>query len=81
MTSKMKSLYLEGYDYSVFDLTRHDRVQIQVLLNIFRFYSRYYSTRSCINFERVLFSNTLEFSETAINSRITNGNFGQKNHI
>ncbi|XP_048225602.1 sulfoquinovosidase isoform X2 [Ricinus communis] len=28
MTSKMRSLYLEGYDYSVFDLTRHDRVQI-----------------------------------------------------
>ena len=31
MTSKMRSLYLEGYDYSVFDLTRSDRVQIQVL--------------------------------------------------
>lgn len=31
MTSKMRSLYLEGYDYSVFDLTGHDRVQIQVL--------------------------------------------------
>lgn len=31
MTSKMKSLYLEGYDYSIFDLTRDDRVQIQVL--------------------------------------------------
>ncbi|GMY19521.1 sulfoquinovosidase [Fagus crenata] len=30
MTSKMRSLYLEGYDYSVFDLTRHDRVQIQI---------------------------------------------------
>ncbi|KAK3004302.1 hypothetical protein RJ639_018664 [Escallonia herrerae] len=30
MTSKMKSLYLEGYNYSVFDLTRHDRVQIQI---------------------------------------------------
>lgn len=30
MTSKMRSFYLEGYDYSVFDLTRHDRVQIQV---------------------------------------------------
>nr|GMC79330.1 putative alpha-xylosidase 2 [Ipomoea batatas] len=30
MTSKMRSLYLEGYNYSVFDLTRHDRVQIQV---------------------------------------------------
>lgn len=33
MTSKMRSLYLEGYDYSVFDLTRHDRVQIQVLFD------------------------------------------------
>ncbi|KAM3738735.1 hypothetical protein ACB098_09G152600 [Castanea mollissima] len=30
MTSKMRSLYLEGYEYSVFDLTRHDRVQIQI---------------------------------------------------
>ncbi|XP_059668307.1 uncharacterized protein LOC132313526 [Cornus florida] len=30
MTSKMRSLYLEGYNYSVFDLSRHDRVQIQV---------------------------------------------------
>ncbi|PSS15735.1 Sulfoquinovosidase [Actinidia chinensis var. chinensis] len=30
ITSKMKSLYLEGYNYSVFDLTRHDRVQIQM---------------------------------------------------
>ncbi|XP_042942235.1 sulfoquinovosidase-like isoform X2 [Carya illinoinensis] len=30
MTSKMRSLYLEGYDYSMFDLTRHDRVQIQI---------------------------------------------------
>ncbi|KAA8517967.1 hypothetical protein F0562_015441 [Nyssa sinensis] len=30
MTSKMKSLYLEGYNYSIFDLTRHDRVQIQI---------------------------------------------------
>nr|XP_043609359.1 sulfoquinovosidase-like [Erigeron canadensis] len=30
MTSKMKSLYLEGYDYSVFDLTLDDRVQIQI---------------------------------------------------
>ncbi|GJV83557.1 alpha-xylosidase 1-like protein [Tanacetum coccineum] len=30
MTSKMKSLYLEGYDYSVFDLTHDDRVQIQI---------------------------------------------------
>ncbi|KAL5226399.1 hypothetical protein ABZP36_014664 [Zizania latifolia] len=30
MTSKMRSLYLEGYDYSIFDLTKPDRVQIQV---------------------------------------------------
>ncbi|KAL5745405.1 hypothetical protein ACOSP7_026551 [Xanthoceras sorbifolium] len=30
MTSKMRSLYLEGYDYSVFDLTRQDRAQIQI---------------------------------------------------
>ncbi|CAL5398171.1 unnamed protein product [Camellia sinensis] len=30
ITSKMKSLYLEGYNYSVFDLTKHDRVQIQM---------------------------------------------------
>ncbi|CDP09576.1 unnamed protein product [Coffea canephora] len=30
MTSKMRSLYLEGYNYSVFDLTKHDRVQIQI---------------------------------------------------
>ncbi|KAF7819084.1 Alpha-glucosidase yihQ [Senna tora] len=30
MTSKMRSVYLEGYDYSVFDLTRPDRVQIQI---------------------------------------------------
>ncbi|WJZ93799.1 hypothetical protein VitviT2T_012710 [Vitis vinifera] len=30
LTSKMRSLYLEGYDYSVFDLTRKDRVQIQI---------------------------------------------------
>lgn len=30
MTSKMRSLYLEGYNYSVFDLTKLDRVQIQV---------------------------------------------------
>lgn len=30
LTSKMRSLYLEGYNYSVFDLTRKDRVQIQV---------------------------------------------------
>lgn len=33
MTSKMRSLYLEGYDYSVFDLTKHDKVQIQVVLD------------------------------------------------
>ncbi|CAK7340243.1 unnamed protein product [Dovyalis caffra] len=33
ITSKMRSLYLEGYDYSVFDLTRHDRVQIQIQSN------------------------------------------------
>ena len=31
MTSRMKSVYLEGYDYTVFDLTRRDKVQIQVL--------------------------------------------------
>ncbi|KAK2652109.1 hypothetical protein Ddye_011965 [Dipteronia dyeriana] len=30
MTSKMRSLYLEGYDYSVFDLTRQDMAQIQI---------------------------------------------------
>ncbi|VVA37545.1 Hypothetical predicted protein [Prunus dulcis] len=30
MTSKMRSLYLEGYDYSIFDLTKQDRVQIQI---------------------------------------------------
>ncbi|XP_057721197.1 uncharacterized protein LOC130935459 [Arachis stenosperma] len=30
MTSKMRSLYLEGYDYTIFDLTRPDRVQIQI---------------------------------------------------
>ncbi|XP_027349207.1 uncharacterized protein LOC113860869 [Abrus precatorius] len=30
MTSKMRSVYLEGYDYTVFDLTRLDRVQIQI---------------------------------------------------
>ncbi|GAB2227916.1 hypothetical protein Droror1_Dr00009745 [Drosera rotundifolia] len=29
MTSKMRSLYLEGYNYSIFDLTREDRVHIQ----------------------------------------------------
>ncbi|KAI4325612.1 hypothetical protein MLD38_030994 [Melastoma candidum] len=33
MTSKMRSLYLEGYNYSVFDLTKHDRAQIQVHAN------------------------------------------------
>ncbi|VAH76007.1 unnamed protein product [Triticum turgidum subsp. durum] len=33
MTSKMRSLYLEGYDYSIFDLTKPDRVQIQVYGN------------------------------------------------
>lgn len=32
MTSKMRSLYLEGYDYSIFDLTKPDRVQIQVAI-------------------------------------------------
>uniref|UniRef100_M8D0S1 Alpha-glucosidase yihQ n=1 Tax=Aegilops tauschii TaxID=37682 RepID=M8D0S1_AEGTA len=31
LTSKMRSLYLEGYDYSIFDLTKPDRVQIQSL--------------------------------------------------
>ncbi|KAA0025932.1 sulfoquinovosidase-like isoform X1 [Cucumis melo var. makuwa] len=30
MTSKMRSLYLEGYEYSIFDLTKNDRVQIQI---------------------------------------------------
>ncbi|XP_058107452.1 uncharacterized protein LOC131251023 isoform X2 [Magnolia sinica] len=30
MTSKMRSLYLEGYGYSIFDLTKRDRVQIQI---------------------------------------------------
>ncbi|KAK8258648.1 hypothetical protein V6Z12_D13G001500 [Gossypium hirsutum] len=30
MTSKMRSLYLEEYNYSVFDLTQHDRVQLQI---------------------------------------------------
>ncbi|KAK9671199.1 hypothetical protein RND81_12G013000 [Saponaria officinalis] len=30
MTSKMRSLYLHGYDYTIFDLTQLDRVQIQV---------------------------------------------------
>ncbi|KAK4412844.1 hypothetical protein Salat_2931600 [Sesamum alatum] len=29
MKSKMRSVYLEGYNYSVFDLTKHDAVQIQ----------------------------------------------------
>ncbi|KAL6988025.1 hypothetical protein U1Q18_013771 [Sarracenia purpurea var. burkii] len=32
ITSKMTSLYLEGYNYSVFDLTRHDKVQIEECL-------------------------------------------------
>lgn len=35
MTSKMRSLYLEGYNYSVFDLTKHDKVQIQVMIDIY----------------------------------------------
>lgn len=30
MTSKMRSLYLKGHNYSIFDLTKHDRVQIQI---------------------------------------------------
>ncbi|KAL0359626.1 UNVERIFIED_CONTAM: Alpha-glucosidase 2 [Sesamum angustifolium] len=30
MTSKMRSVYLEGYNYSIFDLTKHDSVQIQI---------------------------------------------------
>ncbi|GMJ12170.1 hypothetical protein HRI_004886200 [Hibiscus trionum] len=30
MTSKMRSLYLEGYNYSIFDMTRNDRVQVQI---------------------------------------------------
>ncbi|XP_024524427.1 uncharacterized protein LOC9654271 isoform X1 [Selaginella moellendorffii] len=30
MTSDMRCLFLENYEYSVFDLRRHDRVQIQV---------------------------------------------------
>lgn len=30
ITSKMRSVYLEGYDYSIFDLTTPDRVRIQV---------------------------------------------------
>lgn len=30
ITSKMRSLYLEGYNYSVFDLTNDDSVQIQM---------------------------------------------------
>ncbi|MQL94119.1 hypothetical protein Taro_026771 [Colocasia esculenta] len=30
MTTKMRSLYLEGYNYSVFDLTKPDRVQVQI---------------------------------------------------
>ncbi|KAJ8472037.1 hypothetical protein OPV22_026380 [Ensete ventricosum] len=33
MTSKMRSLYLEGYSYSAFDLTKPDRVQIQIYGN------------------------------------------------
>ncbi|XP_050911324.1 uncharacterized protein LOC127126436 isoform X2 [Lathyrus oleraceus] len=33
MTSKMRSLYLEGYDYTIFDLTKLDRVQIQIYGN------------------------------------------------
>lgn len=37
MTSKMRSLYLEGYCYSVFDLTKRDRVQIQVRMLLFKF--------------------------------------------
>lgn len=31
ITSRMKSLYLEGYNYSVFDLTKVDRIQIEVV--------------------------------------------------
>jgi hypothetical protein len=34
MTSKMRALYLEGYDYSIFDLTKPDRVQIQVAISL-----------------------------------------------
>uniref|UniRef100_A0A1D1Y4N6 Alpha-glucosidase yihQ n=1 Tax=Anthurium amnicola TaxID=1678845 RepID=A0A1D1Y4N6_9ARAE len=30
ITSKMRSMYLEGYSYSVFDLTKPDRVQVQI---------------------------------------------------
>ncbi|KAG6466246.1 sulfoquinovosidase-like isoform X1 [Zingiber officinale] len=30
ITSRMKSLYLEGYNYSVFDLTKVDRIQIEI---------------------------------------------------
>ncbi|CAM6097225.1 unnamed protein product [Calypogeia fissa] len=30
MTSAMRSLYLEGYEFALFDLTRHDAVQLQV---------------------------------------------------
>ncbi|GJN06259.1 hypothetical protein PR202_ga23968 [Eleusine coracana subsp. coracana] len=33
MTSKMRALYLEGYDYSIFDLTKPDRVQFQIYGN------------------------------------------------
>ncbi|KAK1277352.1 putative alpha-xylosidase 2 [Acorus gramineus] len=36
MTSKMKSFYLEGYSYSIFDLTKHDRVQVQIYNNVAR---------------------------------------------
>lgn len=40
MTSKMKSLYLEGYNYTIFDLTREDRVQIQVRFGSFEKYQK-----------------------------------------
>ncbi|KAG6603308.1 hypothetical protein SDJN03_03917, partial [Cucurbita argyrosperma subsp. sororia] len=33
ITSRMRSLYLEGYEYSVFDLTKNDMVQIQIYGN------------------------------------------------
>lgn len=33
ITSKMRSLYLEGYNYSVFDLTNDESVQIQVMID------------------------------------------------
>lgn len=29
----MNSLYLEGYEHAIFDLTRHNRVQVQVSLS------------------------------------------------